>query len=270
MKTKKWLLIGLLLVFATGACWQVFAEELSAPEKPWGREYAGGGRAMGFSDTPPMFGLAARDPELAGLVRDIFALRQINRADLNVKQIEGVLPILRNLARDKESLISETKEALLKERARLLRQQGPDEDKTARPALMRDRLDSHREKAERAKAQLRQVLSAPQAEILAEMLGPPEGFRHRHRWGDGEPGRGGGGGGGGGRHMERGGPGPGPGDGMGPGREMRRDRDGKGRDRMGGRGGGGGRGMGMGRAHPAVDIDRLISLLEEKHAAMRK
>ena len=259
MKREK-LVIWLVLATTLGACWGALAEAgpghfasdegllmAAAPER--------GSDDLAPPFGPPMeefreAGPMGRDPRLAGLVRDIIALRQINRADLSPQQIEKVLPALQKLAREEGLLIKQTKEALLDERARLLRQSGPAEMRPGLP-MMRGQMDSYQQKVEATRAELGRILSAPQAEILGRMIGPPGPFGARF-----------------------GGPVEGPRQGTTGRRAGGAQREsGRGAAWSGGpagRGAEAGRGpKGLGRAR-AIEVSRLVELLEEKLAAMRK
>jgi len=267
MKRCRWLLAGLLMVIVSGVCLEVTAQPpglaepgvemdfVLAPGVPYPPPGLAPGGVVGMELEP---GLVERAPELARLVRDIVALRLINRADLSAEQIEKVLPVLRRLAKEQDALVKEVREALLAERARLLKEKGPPAPRAGRLPAMRERAFAYRAEVERAKVELGKIISAPQAEILGRLITPPspvDAFGRRG-FGPGWPGQGGPGPAPG---MVPHGLPPGPSPGMGPGAGIgagpRAGQRMRARDGMGGR--------------LFIDLDRLVELLEEKLAAMR-
>jgi hypothetical protein len=130
-----------------------------APPSPGGMGMAGS-RWMGES------------PELAQLVRDINALREINRADLTAEQIGKVLPVIKNLANQQAQMVAQVKGNLLAERARLLKAQGP-EKTPSRPLNLLDATLRYRNFVEEAQQKISGLVSAPQADILNGLITPP-------------------------------------------------------------------------------------------------
>jgi hypothetical protein len=111
-------------------------------------------------------------PELAQLVRDINALREINRADLTAEQIGKVLPVIKNLAKQQTQMVDQVKGNLLAERARLLKAQGP-EKAPSRPLNLLDSTLRYRNFVEEAQQKISGLVSAPQADILNGLITPP-------------------------------------------------------------------------------------------------
>jgi|GEM_PF-6050547 len=141
--------------------------EGSLPTGPAGFAPSGGGVA-GL----PASRWMGESPELAELVRDINALREINRADLTAEQIGKVLPVIKNLERQQTQAVDQVKNTLLAERARLLKAQGP-EKTPSRSFNLLDSTLQYRNFVEEAQKKISGLLSAPQAEIINSLITPP-------------------------------------------------------------------------------------------------
>lgn len=119
-------------------------------------------------------GLPERVPDLAGIMRDIVILRIINRAELSPSQLEKALPVLRNLAKEQEKVVNHVREQLLNERGKLLKGNGPS---SAIPGVLdaRKRVYDYRSiSVQAAKTDLAKILRPNQAEILGDLITPPE------------------------------------------------------------------------------------------------
>ena len=116
-------------------------------------------------------GLIERSPEMARLVRDIVALRQINRANLRPKQIEKILPIIKGLAKDQDELLEQARDRLVEERERLLRENSPRLNERSLSSI-NEPLFAYRERIEDAQAALARSLTSPQAQILGSLIAP--------------------------------------------------------------------------------------------------
>jgi hypothetical protein len=174
MKMSSWILSGLLLLALSIGAWAVPGmtsdgrdDDFAIAQMP----HNPGGSPFGSTMRGGPGWMEQESPELVSLVRDIAALRQINRADLSAKQIRDILPVLRALKQQQNQMLIRVKKNLQTERARLLKAQGP--DNTKGQTNMGESAGDYRKNVETTQAKISKLLSAAQAKIINDMIAPP-------------------------------------------------------------------------------------------------
>jgi hypothetical protein len=133
----------------------------------------------GFTGMDPDSGMMG-DPKLANLVRDIFALRQINSANLSAAQIDKMLPVLNKLYEHYQVRVKLSQELLTKERNQLLHEQpqvpGKEFNPTNKPAApfsrtgLREIRAAYNKELDVANEALGKILRPEQMTIIWSMI----------------------------------------------------------------------------------------------------